>query len=99
MKEPKFTKGPWVRNNQKQEWSVSADNSDSSFDSIDSQSRDCPIAFVVHDDWRDDEEMNANSHLIAAAPEIYEMLNAIASGGSVATYEIQELLAKARGES
>lgn len=33
-----------------------------------------------------------------AAPEMYEMLNAIASGGSVATYEIKEMLAKARGE-
>lgn len=37
--------------------------------------------------------------LIAAAPEMYEMLNAIAPGGSVATYEIYALLAKARGES
>ena len=39
-----------------------------------------------------------NRYLIAAAPEMYAMLKAIASGALVATYEINELLAKSRGE-
>lgn len=50
------------------------------------------------DSWNSYRNSKANAALIAAAPEMYEMLNAIASGGSVATYEIKEMLAKARGE-
>lgn len=42
----------------------------------------------------------ANAHLIAAAPEMYEMLQALAYHAPNRTFEkqVQDLLAKARGE-
>lgn len=42
-------------------------------------------------------ELEANSSLIAAAPEMYKFLKDIASGNGV-DYPIEQLLAKARGE-
>lgn len=52
---------------------------------------------------RKSKEAQANAHLIAAAPEMYEMLNEIAVSmecfHGVDTNSIYELLAKARGES
>lgn len=55
-------------------------------------------------DWSETEEWEANAHLIAAAPELYEALEAAAnsSGFQYMFYETREkinsALAKARGE-
>jgi hypothetical protein len=45
----------------------------------------------------DDAEHKANANLIAAAPEMYKMLDDLANGRGV-DYPIEQLLAKARGE-
>lgn len=53
------------------------------------------------------EEQQANAHLIAAAPEMYEMLDAVAldlieaggKGNLTTAREIENILAKARGEN
>jgi hypothetical protein len=44
------------------------------------------------------DEADANSALIAVAPEMYKMLDDLANGRGV-DYPIEQLLAKARGES
>lgn len=101
---PKFTPGPWLINaSLPQEWSVDCDDSaGSSCNSISSQSQDCPVAFVVHDDWRDDETFEANTQLISAAPDLYEALASIENDDGRIPPAIWELrnkaLAKARGE-
>jgi hypothetical protein len=43
------------------------------------------------------EELSANAHLIAAAPEMYKFLDDLANGRGI-DYPIEKLLAKARGE-
>ena len=50
------------------------------------------IAEIIH--------IESDAHLIAAAPEMYRMLDAIATLRMIPTEEkLSELLAKARGES
>lgn len=100
MNNPKFTKGPWLKNKTTQQWCVAAEGSGSSFDSIDSASRSCPVAFVVHDDWRDEEEMTANGHLISVAPDMYSLLEDLLCNhnlGRALGEKIDDLLSKARG--
>lgn len=49
-----------------------------------------------------EDEKKANSRLIAAAPEMYEMLEKLITEGQVSEYywyEIRALLSKVRGES
>ena len=53
--------------------------------------------------WQDGMERQANCHLIAAAPEMYAMLDRLSSqltdiNAHSAANEIEALLAKARGE-
>jgi two-component SAPR family response regulator len=53
--------------------------------------------------WRDGDERKANAALIAAAPEMYEMLSKLsmqltAINAHKAVNDIEQLLAKARGE-
>ena len=61
-----------------------------------------PSAFVPS--WIDDKETSieaiANAHLIAAAPELYELLDEMAGYDECQRFkkQINELLAKARGE-
>lgn len=93
MSEAKFTNGPWV-----------AISNGSYFD-IGPATEDLIIPVypnvcigVMHYD-------KANAHLIAAAPEMYEMLNAISDAIELGQYELLQnfdickLLSKARGES
>lgn len=70
----KFTKGSWVGfNNGKWAdcgaWSVDNDEA-SSYSNVAVNVGDVTICLVVSDSWND-EEMESNAHLIAAAPDMY----------------------------
>lgn len=83
MTEEKFTKGPWSWNGF----------------SVVNAGSECLCALVNSAvNTGDPTEDYANAALISTVTEMYEMLKAIASGANVATYEINELLSKARGE-
>ncbi|AVR75880.1 hypothetical protein ValSw33_56 [Vibrio phage ValSw3-3] len=95
-----FTKGEWVLHRVNHDMTI-----DGEVHVVASEGY--PSAFVPS--WIDDEEAAieamANAHLIAAAPEMYEMLEkilaeykAIMLGESSAVSDIEQLLAKARGE-
>lgn len=105
----KFTQGTWVGfDNGKWAdcgaWSVNNDEA-SSHSYVAVNVGDVTICLVVSDSW-DDKEMEANAHLIAAAPEMYDLLNsidfddgAIENALGVGFKEsLEALLAKARGE-
>lgn len=83
----KFTKGPWHTNGAFIGGPLSSEGDD----------------IVSSLRYRGDEETNANAHLIAAAPEMYEALNNIINDCSGFMDEYLEpaieALAKARGES
>lgn len=90
----KFTKGPWVVDkygNIVQQGGKPTD------------ARDCIRAGGLALTTNEGEPM-ANRHLIAAAPEMYEMLSSLLANSSfnvehpAAAEEIEKLLAKARGE-
>ena len=104
MSEAKFTKG---------EWSIKAIENDKEYIKIRGTllGGKFKIANVTdlkfhHDDgaeWceREREESMANAHLIAAAPEMYKMLEEILYNGdlpSVVDSRIVNLLSEARGE-
>lgn len=93
MSEAKFTKGPWVAISNGSYFNIGPANEDS----IVPVYPDVCIGVMHHDE--------ANAYLIAAAPEMYEMLEdfkdfAISQGWkrSIVT-AAEEILAKARGES
>jgi hypothetical protein len=89
MSEAKFTKGPWFLNKSRVVNVMSNENNE-------------PVASVCPYN-RTPLEVVANTHLIAAAPEMYEMLKAMADA-TVHNYNyetakpIYALLAKARGD-
>lgn len=102
----KFTKGDWVGlDNGKWAdcgaWSVDNDEA-SRYSNVAVNVGGVTICLVVSDSW-DDEEMEANAHLISAAPDMYQMLERFSKyfdemcEGDVVD-EIGNLLAKARGE-
>lgn len=84
----KFTKGPWL-------WGGA---------SVVLESEGMPLCCLVNSavNTGDNTEDYANAALIAAAPEMYEMLKwlsvAVLKDGSIAHKNAVELLAKARGE-
>ena len=80
MSEAKFTKGDWVANG------AFVGHVDLGCDAIVSGAGCKEIFF---------KEAEANAHLIAAAPEMYEFIEAYMGGHP----EAEQLLAKARGES
>lgn len=88
MSEAKFTKGPWKRNYHANGCQyVSAQNG----------MNGCYSVASTHgpDDL-------ANAHLIAAAPDMYEILIQLQIGGGLGIArhrQIDKILAKARGES
>lgn len=90
MTEVKFTKGPWVKGKYGQ-----LSNPDGKSIGV----WDCGIAIVYRD-----EESEANSRLIAAAPDMYEALELVAKSGAFSCFEdsmwdaVNDALAKARGE-
>lgn len=101
----KFTKGPWIGfNNGKWAdcgaWSVGNDEA-SSYSDVAVNAGDMTICLVVSDSWND-EEMESNAHLIAAAPDMYDVLSTIENDdGTIPEWlwdKIQITLAKARGE-
>jgi hypothetical protein len=80
----KFTGGNWVAcMNDQSCW---VDNGDNGL-----------IADLEMTDIECPDELYANVSLISAAPEMYKMLDDLASGRGV-DYPIEQLLAKARGE-
>ncbi len=86
MTQTKFTKGKWIANT----YSVYVDEPSS------------PIADCGHSPIRNDLEELANANLIAAAPDMYAMLNMLVNGDSINDSSIEKevinILKKARGE-
>lgn len=96
MSEAKFTKGEWVAG--RADMATYVDGYPSKWIFADDQY--CAIASGY--DITDWEEVMANAHLIAAAPEMYEMLESLREDYGLLTdvgKDIDELLAKARGEA
>ena len=92
MSEPRFTKG---------EWEVTIYESETKIDLWSGDDRIYHKDINIADnEWR--AEQVANAHLIAAAPEMYEMLENIHEilddEFDGVKFDIRELLAKARGE-
>ncbi len=67
-------------------------------DHSDTQSYGMMLNICSMDSWDFKDEWESNAQLIAAAPEMYKMLDDLANGRGV-DYPIEQLLAKARGES
>lgn len=99
MNEPKFTKGPWYAYSHDfkdcldeyyTEWGVSSSKTKRSI---------CTMLGVDSED-----EINANASLIAAAPEMYDLLLDIVTdyqcmpNPAVMANKIETVLKKARGE-
>ena len=75
----------------KGEWNVNSLVNGRGFDISFNDDGEC-IAEIIH--------IESDAHLIAAAPEMYRMLDAIATLRMLPTEEkLSDLLAKARGES
>lgn len=92
--ETKFTNGEWCHDYE------------GAYHSVWSKEFNHPVAIVHNEtDVVDFDESNANAHLIAAAPEMYEMLEyvmkcaAMQDNTLIDASKIRGLLAKARGES
>lgn len=107
----KFTKGPWVGFDGKKfqnmgAWSAENDECGSHSAVAVTDANGAVLCLVVEEGIRD-RFIDANAALIAAAPDMYEMLDKISDGlleaggiGNCAlAKEIEELLAKARGEA
>ena len=102
MTDTKFTKGPWAANIIKDDCGFHGFR-------INNESSNCNLIceFVRGGRWQyilcDDKEEEANAHLIAAAPDMYDMLESIAKAtvhdkSYAAAKPIFDLLKKARGE-
>lgn len=103
MSEAKFTKGEWFiekdANWNDDYWAISVKRN------YDDSIHHC-FAEVVYKMEHEDSnpELEANAHLIAAAPEMYAMLEKVLTeykemfGMSQEVKDIEQLLAKARGE-
>ncbi len=95
MCEAKFTKGGWKVHSVGSQFAVGplSNSGDQSYGMMN------VVAWVEKFDFYDEKQAGLNAHLIAAAPEMYEMLAEINYQlGSVYGDRINELLAKARGE-
>lgn len=92
MSEPKFTKGPW--NHVRYEHDDYPQD-DYSYIVNPERKEICVMDYCGGDDYN-------NADLIAAAPDMYAMLEELATCGAIAnglyTAEIKKLLARARGE-
>lgn len=107
MSEAKFTKGPWeVFTEDSWHGRINYDEVVIGMDSYieDPSNYYCSHKIVIDGVETSDKEGMANAHLIAAAPEMYELLNSIHEWsiihGEIGVFdkEIDNLLAKARGE-
>lgn len=89
MSETKFTKGEWLIANETFIYAMNEIGTNRFESNIQSAGKSAAKA----------DELKANAHLIAAAPDMYRMLDAIATLRILPTEEkLNELLAKARGE-
>lgn len=100
MSEAKFTKGEWVKDYKGTEGHIKA------ISGFHGSLTPTVARFDVITPSIDEDEKEANAHLIAAAPELYAMLEMvmnILNGddaiNEVESSDIKNLLAKARGES
>lgn len=111
MSEAKFTKGEWhwVHGDNDEHWDgVSLEIREPSLCTVDEFKTDynysLPKFIINHAEGMEclDEESRANAHLIAAAPEMYVMLETLVKENHidqpVVDDVVLELLAKARGE-
>jgi hypothetical protein len=113
MSDPKFTPGPWFADirsgclavypeKDKGEWGcLSGANAEAiHYNAKGAKYEEDPA--TGGGGWDMDNEARANAQLIAAAPEMYELLAAIEKGGPDVSdtlwQQIAPLLAKARGE-
>jgi|DEB0MinimDraft_3_1074331.scaffolds.fasta_scaffold63928_1 hypothetical protein len=93
MTKPKFTPGPWVKVGR---YLIRPEKV--------TEYVDAPVARTRSKGLRkrSDEESEANAHLIAAAPDLYDMLKTIENDDGIVPGwlwdRIQATLAKARGE-
>jgi len=89
----KFTKGTWL--------AIDGDRFSREMIITSDERIECEVIPIceldVYFDGEIGDEQKANANLIAAAPEMYKFLNDIAKGNGV-DYQIEQLLAKARGE-
>ena len=107
MSEPKFTKGPWHKKGKRVFWqkpdrTLPKDNLFNGLVCICATTEDNPPEVI--------EEANANANLIAAAPELYRMLEKLLMAAKTANemnpvkihkgllHDVEETLKEARGE-
>ena len=91
MDKPKFTPGPWVAQKNSTYWEFGKKGSIYSLGDVCATNPGNP----------DSGEQEANAHLIAAAPELYEALRTIVDHGMVTLSDYEDavaVLANARGE-
>lgn len=99
MSNTNYTKGPWAVfdiHSSKACFDIAPEQKVSDFGACKSVFDETCIVFNSRDNAKD------NAHLIAAAPELYEMLEFILSSSECDVFEmhteIEGLLSKARGE-
>lgn len=101
MNEPKFTPAPWAvsKDDDDQFVVIMASAIEDEYDHYCCHKWTCEVTHHEVGEIGDD-ETPSNAHLIAAAPDMYAMLEAIEAGnGQPNCDDILALLAKARGES
>ena len=110
MSETKFTKGEWIVYDKNDDWGRIG--SDELIIGMSSYNKDYSHRYCCHKILIDssEEEARANANLIACAPEMYKILSELSSVSgnyqeSIIFWihenknKVEELLAKARGES
>lgn len=93
----KHTPGPWrIDVNGSENWTVDYEGPSSTFMTICASGRREPVGFAVEPTaWGNDDEIEANARLIAAAPEMFDYILSSAQNGCATA---QQIIARARGE-
>ena len=98
----KFTKGDWIVYDRTMGWGNI--RGEELVIGMGSYNEDYTYHYCSHKITieSDEDEARANAHLIAAAPDMYEMLEMLVNGDSINDHsiekEVKALLTKARGE-
>ena len=95
MTQGKHTNGPWFVG-MDSEWSVDTDG-ESSFVHIGPETGDPVAIAIVGSAWDQDDELDANARLIAAAPAMLEALRFLRANYDVADV-VDPIITKATGE-